>query len=216
MKKLALGCGIVLVLLAAAGAAVGYYVYRQVSSTVAQFAELGQIPQIERGVRNRSVFAPPASGELTKSQVERLLQVQSAVRERLGARVAELEKRHKQLIEKEQANALDIPEIIAVYRGLAATWVDAKRKQVEALNDAGFSLEEYRWVRARAYAALGVPFLEIDVSQLVDDVMSGRTGSDPAEMRGAFGPEGPAANSSLVAVFKKQLEENLPLASLGL
>jgi hypothetical protein len=216
MKKLVLGCGIVLVLLAVVGAGVGYYVYRQVSSTVAQFAELGQVPEIERGVRNRSAFTPPASGELTQDQLERLVLVQAAIRERLGARFAELEARHKRLIEKEQANALDLPEIIAMYRGLAATWVDAKRRQVEALNDAGFSLDEYRWVRGRAYAALGLPYLEIDVAQLVEDVMSGRTGGEPGELQGALGPEGPVANSKLVAGFKEQLEENLALASLGL
>nr|MBA3231297.1 hypothetical protein [Acidobacteriota bacterium] len=156
MKKLALGCGVVVLLLAIAGAGVAYYVYRQIGATITQFAEFAQVPDLERGVRNRAAFTPPVSGELTEQQVERLVRVQNRIRERLGERFAEFEQRHKTLLEKDRANALDLPEVFAMYRGLATAWMDAKRQQVEALNEVSFSLEEYRWVRDRSYSALGL------------------------------------------------------------
>jgi hypothetical protein len=216
MKKLAIGCGIVVLLFAVAGAAVTYYVYRQVSSAVAQFAEFAQVPELEKSVRNRSAFTPPSTGQITEQQIERLVRVQTSIRQRLGERFAELEQRHKALLAKGEAAAVDLPELLSLYRGLAATWMDGKRQQIEALNEAGFSLEEYRWVRDRAYTAIGLPFMEIDVSRIVQDVQQGVTSMDTSMLRGALGTDGTDPNASLVERFKKQLEDNLPLAVLGL
>lgn len=216
MKKLAIGCGVVLLLVGITVAVAGYYVYRQVQSTVAQFAELGQIPDIERGVRLRGGFVPPASEELTESQVQRLIRVQTMVRERLGARGAELEAKYKAFSEKETTSLSDMPTVIAAYRDIAALWMDAKRRQVEALNEAEFSLDEYRWVRDQAYRALGLPFVDFDLGKLADDITSGRTSSEPGQLRGAIGETGPEVNRKLIEAFKKQLVDNLPLASFGL
>jgi hypothetical protein len=216
MKKLAIGCGIVVLLLAVAGAGVTYYVYRQISSTVAQFAEFAQVPELEKSIRNRAAFTPPASGQVTEQQLERLVRVQASIRQRLGERFAEFEKRHQALLAREQADARDIPEIIAAYGGLASTWMEAKRQQIEALNEASFSLEEYRWVRDRAYTAIGMPFMEIDVSRILQDMQQGVTSLEPGALRGALGPGASDPNTSLVERFKKHLEENLPLAALGL
>ncbi|MBA3887692.1 MAG: hypothetical protein H0X67_18480 [Acidobacteria bacterium] len=216
MKKLALGCGVVVLLLAIAGAGVAYYVYRQIGATITQFAEFAQVPDLERGVRNRAAFTPPVSGELTEQQVERLVRVQNRIRERLGERFAEFEQRHKTLLEKDRANALDLPEVFAMYRGLATAWMDAKRQQVEALNEVSFSLEEYRWVRDRSYSALGLPFMEIDVTRIIEDMKQGLSSGEPGVLRGSMGEDGNAANSTIVTRFKKHLEENLALATLGL
>ena len=217
MKKLAIGCGIVVLLFAVAGAGVAYYVYRQVSPMLTQFAEFAQVPEIERSVRNQTTFRPPATGQLTEAQVERLVRVQTSIRQRLGERFAEFEKQHKTLLEKQGgADAMDLPEVFAMYRGLAAAWMDAKRQQVEALNEASFSLEEYRWVRDRAYRAIGVPFMEIDVARIVQDMKQGVTDTDPTVLRGAVGTDGKDPNTSLVQRFKKHLEDNLALAALGL
>lgn len=216
MKKLAIGCGIVLLLFGIAGAAAMYYVYRQVAPTIAQFREFAQVPDLERNVTNRASYTPPATGELTEQQIERLVQVQNRVRERLGDRFAKLEQRHKALLEKAQAQAVDLPEIMAVYRGIASAWMDAKRQQIEALNEASFSLEEYRWVRERAYQALGQPFVEIDVTKIIQDIQRGVSEMDPASLKGAIGGDGKDPNAPLVEKFKKFLEQNAALAALGL
>jgi hypothetical protein len=217
MKKLAIGCGLVLVILMIAGAGVGFYVYRKAQALYVQVAQLGQVPEIERSVKVHGAYAPPASGELTKAQIDHLIAVQNAVRQKLGQQFAVMEQKYKALTEKKEATIVDTPTLLAAYRDLAAAWLDAKRAQVAALNQAGLSLEEYRWIRERAYRAVGVPFVDLDVSKIVDQIRSGASASvEPGRIGGSFGPGGPDANRTLVEPFKKQLENNLPLASFGL
>jgi hypothetical protein len=217
MKKLAIVLGVVLLLTGIAAAGAVYYVYRQVSSAVVQFAELGQLPEIERNIRNRAAFVPPASSELTGSQIEKLVQVQGKVRRRLGERMAALEAKYKTLAQKESAGLSDAPALLRAYGDLAATWLDAKRGQVEALNAAGLSLDEYRWIRNQAYRALGQPFVDLDISRLMDEARRGVSSPETAgQLQGSLGPTGPESNRRLIERVKKQLEENLALASFGL
>lgn len=217
MKKLAIIFGVVLLLTGIAVAGAAYYLYRQVSSAVVQLAELGQLPDIERNIRNRAEFVPPASSELTASQIEKLVQVQGEVRRRLGEHMAAFEAKYKTLAQKENAGLSDAPALLRAYGDLAATWLDAKRGQVEALNAAGLSLEEYRWIRDEAYRALGQPFLDLDISRLMDEARQGVSSAEPAgQLQGSVGPAGPESNRRLIERVKKQLEENLALASFGL
>jgi hypothetical protein len=216
MKKLAIGCGVIVLLgcLALGGAA--YYTYRQARSMFAQFAELGQVSEIERGVRVKTAYEPPASAELTASQIERLLRVQETVRTTLGARFNELESKYKVLADKKDATIADAPALLAAYRDVAAAWMAAKRSQVDALNQVGLSLEEYRWIRDQVYRALGVPYMDLDVGKIVDQIRQGATTVQPGEIRGSVGPAGPDVNRKLIEPFRKQLENNLALASFGL
>jgi hypothetical protein len=216
VKKLAIGCGLVLVLTGVAATLVAYYVYRQVSSVVTQFAVLAETPDIERDVRNRATFVPPASDELSDGQIEKLVQVQTAVRRRLGERMAAFEAKYKALAEKDQATLADAPALLQAYSDLASTWVEAKRGQVEALNAAGLSLDEYRWIRDQAYRALGRPFMDLDIARIVEDATRGVSPEAAGQLRGALEPSGPDANRTRIEKFKKLLEENLALASFGL
>lgn len=218
MKKVAIGCGIVVLLFAIVGIGVSWWLFRKVSTTVSEFAAMSEVPALERSVRNTTAFEPPESGELTAPQLERLTKVQAAVRQRLGARFAEMEKKYKEfMVDGRDATALDIPQLLSAYRDLASSWIDAKRAQVEALNEANFSLDEYKWVRSQAYAALGLPIMEIDVAQIVEDIKAGKTTDvGRGQLRGAVGPSGPETNRKLVEAVKKQLEDNVALASLGL
>ena len=221
MKKLAIGCGILLVVLMVGGAVAAYIVYSKVKSTVAEFAALGEIPAIERGVRNTSTFTPPDSGELTEAQVARYVKVQQDVRALLGARFDEFQTKYAELskrMDSHQNTALDAPSVIAAYRDLARTYVDAKKAQVEALNRAAFSLSEYRWVRQQAYAAIGMPVMDLDVSKFIEEVTSGRTPDQQhtPSLGGSMGPTGPEVNKTLVAPHKKVLEDNAALSYFGL
>ena len=215
MKKILIGCLVLLCLVGVGAAVASYMVYRKVSSTMAGFAELGSIPALERSVRNQSPFVPPASGELTERQVSRLVQVQQAVRSRLGERAGEFERKYRTLLAKDSATVFDVPELVSAYRDLATTYVDAKRAQVEALNDAGVSLEEYRWVRGRSYAALGMPMMDFDVSRIVEDLKNGRTPTPPPTAL-QLGPAGSAATQKLVEGHRKVLEQNAGMAFFGL
>jgi len=215
MKKLAIGCGVLLVVLMVCGAVGGYLLYHKVSSTIAGFAELRKVPEIERSVRNQTPYQPPSNGELSPAQVQRYLAVQQAVRARLGAQATVLERNYHRLLSKKEATALDMPELMAAYRDLAGVYVDGKRAQVDALNKAGFSLEEYRWVRTQSYAALGVPMMDFDVSRMIEDVKAGRTPATPNQLM-LLGPSGPPANLKLVKPYEKPIVDYAPYGFFGL
>lgn len=221
MKKVAIGCGIVLVLLAAVGGVAGWYVYHKVRTTIAGFAELAKVPDIERNVSNTTTFTAPENGELTEAQVTRFVAVQEHVKKTLGEKFAELNTKYKTLserIDKKENNALDLPDLVAAYRDLATTYVEAKRAQVDALNSNGFSRSEYHWVRKQAYLALGLPMMEMDVSAIIEAAKSGGK-MDPGQAAPTtlpMGPSGPAKNQELVAPHKKLLEDNAALSFFGL
>ena len=218
MKKLAIGCGLVLLLAGIAAAGVTYYVYRQAQSMFAQLRELDRVPEIERGVRTRSNYTPPASEELTTAQVEKLVKVQGLVRQRLGQRFAELEAKYKAFTDKKEATIVDLPALLGAYRDVAAAWMEAKRSQVDALNAVDLSLDEYKWIREQVYRALGAPYMDFDVAKIVEQIRGGAVNpnSPPGQIRGSIGPAGPEVNRKIIEPFKKQLEDNLPLASFGL
>jgi hypothetical protein len=215
MKKLLIGCLVLAVVLAVTAGAASYYLYRKVDSTISGFKELGTVPELERSVRNKTPFTPPASGELTGPQLDRYLAVQQQVRARLGAGAAEIEQKYKTLLAKDSATIVDAPAIIAAYRDLARTYVDAKRAQVGALNDAGLSLEEYRWVRRQAYAAIGMPLMELDIAQIMADMKAGRTPEQPTPSMNLT-PTAQPATVKLVEPHRKTLEANAGLAFFGL
>jgi hypothetical protein len=215
MKKLAIGCAVVLGIGFVGAAGASYYAYHKVTSAFAGFAELGSLPELERSVRKQGTYTPPASGEPSQAQIARLLEVQQAVRSRLGVRAKEIEYRYRKLLAKDSATVVDAPELISAYRDLAKAYVDAKRAQVDALNQAGLSLEEYRWTRSQVYAALGMPIMDLDVARMIDDVKQGRQPEAPAQ-RLTIGPTGSPVVQKLVEPHRKVLEGNAGLAFFGL
>lgn len=219
MKKLAIGCGIVAVVLLIGAAVATYVVVNKVRDTVAEFTSLGEIPAIERRVTNQAVYTPPETGELTGAQVTRFVQVQQQVRSVLGARFDEFNTKYAALskrMNRDEGTALDAPAVINAYRDLARTYVDAKKAQVDALNAAGFSLDEYRWVRGQAYAAIGMPVMDFDIAKVIENVKSGNTDDVKGTVGGSIGPSGPESNKALVEPHKKALEDNAALTFFGL
>ena len=205
MKKLAIGV---------------YYFAHRVGSTVAQFAALASVPEIERQVQNTRPYQPPASGEFTDAQLARLLAVQAAIKQKLGARFEALDGKYRSLSESlkhRDANVTDAPALLSAYSDLAATYLDAKRWQVEALNVQHLSMVEYRWIRKQAYAAIGLPVMDFDLARIIDDVKAGRTATlQQMPMNMVVGPSGPEPNRQLVERHHKVLEDNVALAFLGL
>src|SRR5215471_2832983 len=206
MKKFAIGCAIVIAVIGVAVVGAGIYGYMKVKSAVTQLAQIGQVTDIDKNVKNRAPYSAPASGELTESQVDKLVQVQTKVRERLGAGAAEIEKKYHGRFDKKDANVTDLPALLSAYADLAKTLVDAKKAQVDALNDAGLSLEEYRWIRRTSYRALGVPYVDMDVSLVAERVKSGQTAGN-LDFNGPVGDKGPEGNVKLVEKHRKTLED---------
>jgi hypothetical protein len=214
-NKAAIGCLTVVVLLGAGGAVGGYAAYRKIRSGFDGFAGLSTVRELDRSVRNHSTYSPPASGELTPAQVEALLRVQAAVRTRLGERIDELQRKYQTYFDKKEATAADLPALVSAYGDLAEALVGGKQAQVETLNAVGFSLAEYRWVRAQAYGALDLRLMDIDIERFIDAARTGRPPA-PLEPIAPPSPSGRTANRALVAPHRKPIEDYLVLAFLGL
>jgi hypothetical protein len=217
MKKLAIGCGIAVLVIGVVVVGAGYYIYGKARSTSAQLAQLGQVHDIEQGVKVQTPFIVPASGELTQAQVDKLMKVTSRVHERLDKDMATFQSTYKALAEKKQATAADLPALMSAYRDLAADWLAAKKVQVDALNEVGLSLQEYRWIRSTCYAALDIPFADIDIGRIADQIKNGeKTPNGYILVGGAFTGKGPESNVKLVSPYRQQLQDYMPLAAFGL
>ena len=218
MKKLAIGCGIVLVLaLIALGVGV-FWVAHKAQTVIAGLSELKNIPDLDKQIRNTTAFTPPASGELSPEQVSRYVAVREQVRQQLGARAKELDAQYKALserLDKHQQTPLDIPQMIEAYKDLAALYVLGKRAQVDALNDKNLSLSEYRWIQQQAYGALGMPFVDMDISKMIEEAQSGRS-PGPGEHVTRDASHGSDKNKPLVEPHRKLLEDSASLSFLGL
>jgi hypothetical protein len=215
MKKLAIGCLIIVVVAGAAIVGVGYYGYLKVRSTVSQFAELAKVRDIENGVRVKVAFTPPDTGELTARQVDQMIRIQTRVRERLGVNFAAFERNYKSLAEKKEATVVDLPALVSAYRDLAVAWLDAKRAQVDALNEAGISMQEYRWIRAQSYRALSIPFVDVDFGRLAEQAQAGKMTAETPVISVPTTPGSPAS-VKLLEPHRKQLEDYMPLVAFGL
>lgn len=219
MKKLLVGC---LVILALGGVLLGvgfYYLYRAATPYIEDaraymrtFSELGEI---EKDIVNTSPHSPPESGELTDAQMQRFARVQDHVRNALGQRMKEFEEKYKHMSGNTPGREPSFTELMDGLRDLANVFVQARRYQVEALNKENFSQREYSWVRTRVFEAAGIEVANmIDVSKLEEAIRNG-TGED---FRAPRLPESsiPAKNRELVKPYMKQFDEWIPLAFFGL
>jgi hypothetical protein len=214
MKKVVLGCLGALVLFAVVGGGAMYwFVYRPAKEYIASFSQLQEIPKLEQQVRNRAAFTPPGTGELTADQLTRFVSAQRMVHDRLGARVKELDAKHKAL-NKPNGEQPSVIEVLSGLKDLTGLIIDAKRVQIEALNQQRFSLEEYAWTRKTVYAAMGIALG--DFQQAIDKASRGERVTADAMTGGPALGEVPDKNKGLVAPFAKQLEEYAGLAFFGL
>lgn len=224
MKKLAIGCGLLLILLGAAGGYFAYWVVskgRQLYSQVERSAgEFARAADLDEQITNQAPFAPPDTGELTKAQVERFVSLQRRVRTDLGTRFDQISARFERLeAQGRSGNSPPLAEGLAALNDLAGLVVDVKKVHVAALNEHGMSLQEYRWLRDQVYAAAGVPFTSLHLAAIVEAAKSGNMAEIESVVGG--GPDTPAVpvpdgNRALVAPHREQLREWAALAWLGM
>lgn len=217
MKKLVLGCLGVLVVLLIAGGVGSYFVFQKAKSTLSTYStsitQLQEIPKVEAQVTNKSTFEPPASGELTESQVTRLVAVQQAIKDRLGARAKDLDAKYTAL-EKSNGGKASFSDAMEALKDLGSLVLDAKKVQVEALNAQHFSLAEYDWTRNAAYHAAGVP-LSAGFDEIIKNVQKGTPPTQKAMFEQMAG-DVPEKNKQLVAPHAELLRQNAGLAFFGL
>ena len=215
MKKVLLGCGGLIVVLVVAGGTLGYfYVYRPAKQYIASFAQLEEVPKLNAQVRNQVEFMPPASGELTPELVDRFMKTQDALRARMGARLEELDDKYKTFEQaRGESNRPSVREALEALKDLGALVVDAKRAQVDALNEHGFSVAEYEWTRNTMYQALGMPIKQ-GLQEVIREVSGGEPSSSAA-LDDAL-PDVPEVNRKLVDPIRDKLAESMALAFFGL
>jgi hypothetical protein len=208
-RKLAIGCGVVFVVLFLAGAGVAWwFIGRPAASVVGAVRDVQRIESIREGVRDTSRYQPPADGVLGGGQVERYLDVQRAMRARLEERVETLRARYEEIDQPGRTpNPAELAQAWADTTGLL---VEATEAQVDALNAQDFSLAEYRWVRRQVLLAAGFPAPGYDVIDLAGD------GPAPDEAIVPGASEVPEANVQLVEPHVEELEQTLPFAWFGL
>lgn len=197
---------IVLLVLGSGAGLAYYYVVRPAMGAINAASDLARIQEIERQVDNRSQFSAPAGGELNESQVERYLSASRTIRSGLQNRLGQLEQRYQQI--EDQGRDPNLRELATAYADILKLVVEAKELQVEALNETGFSLSEYGWVRGQVLRAAGFQTLQVDLSALTNE----SSDTSVRELQAAV----PAVNVELVSGYSEELEAMVPLAAFGL
>lgn len=159
MKKFAIGCFAVLVVVAIAGGGIAWFkVIKPGMEFAGGIAELGkQYTELNESIENRSGYTPPGDGVLNEDAFQRFLAAQRQMRSDLEGRLEELQSKYEALEKEidERGGQAGISDMMGAYSDLTDLLIDAKRAQVEAINDHNFSLQEYNWVRDQVYRAIG-------------------------------------------------------------
>ncbi|HEX6161830.1 MAG TPA: hypothetical protein VFZ31_00590 [Vicinamibacterales bacterium] len=222
MKKVLVGCAIVIVIAIIGFGVAGYYTYRAMRPMIdnaASYIDKARI--VERlgdAVTNKAPFTPPATGELTSTQVERFLAVQTRVRSELGDKWDEVEKKSAAIKARTDKDRNDwtLAEFTQVFNDIANIWIEARRAQVNALNVQKFSEAEYQWVRMRVYEAAGVHLagnLNLSMIEELARENASKTGIEVPQMEL---PKIPEKNIELVKPHAAKIQEWIPMAALGL
>jgi hypothetical protein len=230
VKKVLAGCLIVLVIAVIGFGVAGYYAFRwaqpMIQSTGDYLDRARQMARLGDRVQNRAPYVPPASGELTASQVDRFVAVQTRVRDELGSRWAEIETKSAEIRDKTSASAdtlrrdrqepLTFGEFASVLSDISNIYMEARRAQVDALNVQKFSDAEYAWVRNRVYEAAGMEVASsIDMTKLEALARESAMKSN-VRLPDIRRPDIPPANIRLIKPHLDKLKAWIPLAALGL
>ncbi len=221
MKKLLAGCLIVAVIAMIGFGIAGYYAYRiarpMIDSAGDYLARAREMSQLGDRVANKSPYVAPTNGELTPSQVERFLAVQTRVRHELDKQWTQIESKSAEISRKtEGVEPLSLPEVTGIFSDLANIYIDARRAQVTALNTQRFSDAEYTWVRRRVWEAAGISMASgMDLSAIEDLARQGAQKPN-LELPDMPMPEVPANNIKLVKPHSAKLKDWIPIAVLGL
>jgi hypothetical protein len=222
MKKVLAGCLIVIVIAIIGFGVAAFYAYRAMKPVIDNAStymdKAREITRLGDEVKIKTHYEPPANGELTSTQVERFLAVQTRVRSDLNDQWAQIEKKSAEIKAKADANRQDwtLAEFTSVFTDIGNIYLAGRKSQVTALNIQRFSEEEYQWVRMRVYEAAGVQLAGgLDLSK-IESLARENAGKSGVEIPHMDLPTVPAANIKLVTPHAAKLKEWLPMAVLGL
>ena len=225
-RSLVIGC-LVAVLLAGVAVAVGlYFVWnsdtvqggldfaRGGADVIANVKKLEEVSDLDRQIESDPGFTPPEDRELTAQQVDRYMAVMEAVRGTTEGRLQAAGERFENLAGPERDAS---PAQVADSLGeLAEIVLEAKRVQVAALDEQGFSREEYSWVQRQVYYAIGLGDMsKVDFSDMVEAARDGRIEEMGELAQGSGERAVPEANVALVEPHEEELREWVLFALLG-
>jgi hypothetical protein len=220
VKRFLTGCLIVLVLAGILFAVSGYILYRAASPVIENarnyLSGLTELGELAKQVKNQAPYSPPASGELSDAQVQRFARVQDAVRSTLGQRMKQIEEKYKQLQADAKANQQpSFGDILSALGDMANIVVQARRYQVDALNQEGFSQAEYSWVRDKVFQAAGQEVVNLIDLKKVEDAVRQGTGIEGVKAPPLPKIDVPPKNRELVKPYLDRMDSWIPLAFFG-
>ncbi len=219
-KKFFKGCtgcvGAFVIVLVIGGFLAYYFIGRPVMNGLETFQE---VHETNEKIENRASYSPPSDGTLQEEQVERFVDVQRQIREGLEQRLGEMEEKYEQINNEWEQREPTYREAIAVWSDLGRLYADAKEIQVEALNEEGFSLEEYRYVRSSFYRSLGFELIDYNLDSIAEAASEGDLGTDFERFRSEWEEipqESVEKNRELVSQYADGAEEWMAFAWWGL
>lgn len=205
MPKLLLGCLVIVAVAAVAGLGAGYFLLfkpaYQFVTDVGGFAT--EFASLSEQIQQDPQFRPPADGAVDENQFARFLAAQRDIRNGMDRRLPELQARWQSMqaeIERRDGQP-NVLELITASQDLTGLLLDAKRHQVHALNQHGFSLQEYLYVRNQSFLALNMP---VAVAGIGDQ--GPNLGRHPV----------PAQTRDMIRPFQEELQQSYALAWFGL
>ena len=205
LRNIAIGCATFLLL---SGLVSGFLIYRYIVRPVQRIAssveQLTDLSAFNERIQNTRDFVIPEDGVLSEQQFERFLKVQNELRTRLGGELTSLRDRLEPYTDQD-LNFNDARELLAGARELPNLLSEIKDEQVQALNEEGFSLEEYAWVRREILRAAGDTLQSLNLSELL---------GDSAELPDTDGPV-PEENKDLLEPYRERLDELLGFTLFG-
>jgi hypothetical protein len=219
-KKIALGCLVVFLVVVIGGGYWGYTSFlKPVVSNLGSIQNSAQqINEKNNQIRNQSSYTPPQSGEITPRQVDNFVSIQQEIRRGLENVLGEFQEKYDELGQQWEQREPTFREMMNVGGDLLAMYSDAKQVQVDAINNAGLSLEEYRFVQQSFYHALGVELFSYNIDQIARAAAEGNINVNMEEFEAAQEQmrEVPERNRELVAPFADSAEDWLVFAWWGL
>jgi hypothetical protein len=208
LRNVLFGCLAVFIVFAAVGGYFAYrFVYQPLRGAVASVTEFAEIANLNDEIRNRVDFVAPEGNLLSQEQVDRFMNVQHGMRDTLQGTFTQLEQKYKDIEARGDGQLQNVRELFTAYGDLFRLILDAKKVQVQQLNEYGFSLPEYQWVKEQILGAAGLPVAGFDLSEIMKE------GSQTVQK---VIENVPQQNVDLLAPYKDRLEEFLSFSFFGL
>lgn len=215
-KKIAIGCLSIFLIVAVGGGFAGYhFLWKPLMGGV---SSLQNIHQLNTQIENQQSYPAPADGELNERQVERFVSAQQQIQSGLEERLLVLQNKYEDISAEWEERDPTFRELMGAWDDLIEAYTDAKEIQIKALNDQGFSLEEYRFVQGSFYQALGMEMFQYNIDKIAEAAASGNFDFNLEEFEEAQTQidQVPERNRELVAPYANSAENWVPFAWFGL